>query len=224
VENVFVTRRKLLVGLVGGIGSGKSSVAAVLQQYGGRIIDADQLGHQALCQPAIHAAIVQRWGNAVLDDRGAINRRQLAEVVFTHPEERKALEALVHPWIGQAIRAAAEKALHDPSCRFVVLDAAIMLEAGWSKVCDKLIYVQSPPEQRLQRVARQRGWTAQDMQKRELAQLPLTEKAARADHILENTGSFEELHQQVEELLRCWHLLEPYTSVSPPGDANSVNP
>ncbi len=217
-------RRKLLVGLVGGIGSGKSSVAAALRQHGGWIIDADQLGHQALLEPTIRAAIEQRWGRAVLDEAGAVDRRKLAALVFTHAEERKALETLVHPWIGQAIRAAAENALNDPACRFVVLDAAIMLEAGWSEVCDKLIYVQSPPEQRLQRVTRQRGWTAQDMQKRESAQLPLTEKAARADHILENTGSFEQLHQQVEELLRCWHLLDPYTDVSPPGEANSVNP
>ena len=217
-------RRKLLVGLVGGIGSGKSSVAAALRQHGGWIIDADQLGHQALHQPAIRAAIRERWGSVVFDETGAVDRRKLAGVVFTHPEERKALESLVHPWIGQAIRAAAENALNDPKCRFVVLDAAIMLEAGWSEVCDNLIYVQSPPEQRLQRVARQRGWTAQDMQKRELAQLPLTEKAARADHILENTGSFEQLNQQVEELLRGWQLLDPCTDVSPPGEADSVNP
>jgi dephospho-CoA kinase len=200
---------KPVVGLIGGIGSGKSQVAAAFARHGARVVSGDGLAHAALRQPAIRDAIVRRWGPGVLDEQGEINRRRLAALVFADPEERKTLEALVHPWICERIGAEVSAARADPHVALVVLDAAIMLEAGWAGVCDRLVYIDAPREVRLRRVAGQRGWTPEEVEARESAQLPLTEKAARADHVLDNSASLEHLDKQVTDLLRLWGLAPP---------------
>jgi dephospho-CoA kinase len=197
---------KLVVGLVGGIGSGKSQVAAVFAVRGAKVIAGDALAHQALRQPAIRDEIVRRWGEDLLDERGEIERRRLAGIVFADPVQRRALEELVHPWIRDRIQEEVRAAREDPHVRLIVLDAAIMLEAGWNAVCDRLVYIDAPPELRRQRVAGQRGWSAEEMEAREQAQMPLTEKAAHADHVLDNSSSLEHLSRQVDELLRSWGL------------------
>jgi dephospho-CoA kinase len=197
---------KPVVGLVGGIGSGKSQVAALLQEKGGRVIAGDDLGHEALRQPVIRDRVADRWDKGVLDDNGEINRRRLAAIVFADAGERRALEVIVHPWIKQRMRDLVEQAQADPKVRFVVVDAAILLEAGWNDLCDRLVFVDAPAEIRRQRIARQRGWTAAEVDAREQAQLPLTTKAVRADYTLHNAASLESLQRQVDDLLQVWGL------------------
>lgn len=193
--------KKLVLGLIGGIGSGKSQAAAAFARRGGLTIDADQLGHQALRQPEIRRRIVERWGRRILDESGEIVRHELGKVVFASNEDREALEEIVHPWIGEAIRAEITRAQDDPGVKFIVLDAAIMIEAGWHEVCDKLVFVDVPREIRLERVARSRGWSEEKLALREQAQLPLTRKASRADHRLDNSQDLAHLQHQVDELL-----------------------
>jgi dephospho-CoA kinase len=200
------TEPKLVIGLVGGIGSGKSQVAALLREKGGRVIAGDDLGHEALRQPAIRDRVAQRWGKGVLDEDGEINRRRLAAIVFTDARERRALEEIVHPWIKERMRQLVAEAQADPDVRFVVVDAAILLEAGWNELCDRLVFVDAPTEVRRQRIARQRGWTAAEVEAREQAQLPLTAKAVRADYTLHNAASLESLQHQVDQLLQVWGL------------------
>lgn len=200
------TNRKLVVGLLGGIGSGKSQVAAAFARHGARIIAGDQLGQAALRDPDIRARVVSCWGQGVVNAHGAIDRRRLAAIVFANPAQRKELEAITHPWIRRHIHAEVEEARHDPHVPMIVLDAAVMLEAGWNDVCDHLVYVEAPREVRLERVARQRGWSEKEMEAREQAQLPLTEKAVRADHVLDNSASLEHLNRQVNDLLHLWGL------------------
>ena len=195
---------KLVVGLLGGIGSGKSQVAAAFARQGARIIAGDQLGQAALRDPDIRGRIVSRWGEGIVDERGEIDRRGLAAIVFADPDQRKALEAITHPWIRQRIRAELEETSKDPRVPLIVLDAAVMLEAGWNEVCDRLVFIEAPRAVRLERVARQRGWSEKEVEAREQAQLPLTEKAVRADHVLDNSASLEHLNRQVNDLL---HLL-----------------
>src|SRR5262245_25728951 len=115
---------KLVVGLFGGIGSGKSQVAAAFARHGARIIAGDQLGQAALRDPDIRAHVASRWGEDIVDENGEIDRRRLAAIVFANPVERKALEAITHPWIRQRIRAEIEEACKDPLVPFIVLDAA----------------------------------------------------------------------------------------------------
>src|SRR5947209_4925672 len=185
--------QKPVVGLVGGIGSGKSRVAAEFARRGARVISGDGLAHEALRRPEVREGIVRRWGRDLLDEHGEVRRPRLGAIVFGDEAERKALEALVHPWIKGRIRAEVEAARADPGVPLVVLDAAIMLETGWAGVCDRLVYVEAPREVRLRRVAEQRGWTDGEVAAREGAQLPLTEKASRADHVLDNSASLEHL-------------------------------
>jgi dephospho-CoA kinase len=203
---VTLSSSKPVIGLIGGIGSGKSQVAAALARRGARVIAADELAHAALRQPELRERIVARWGPGVLDERGEVSRRRLGAIVFADAAERRALEEIVHPWIQQRIREEAAAAGSDPAVRLIVLDAAIMLEAGWHGVCDRLIYVDAPREVRLRRLEGQRGWTAAEAEARERAQLPLTEKAARADHVLDNATTLDHLERQVDELLRLWGL------------------
>jgi dephospho-CoA kinase len=193
-----------VVGLVGGIGAGKSQVAEAFACRGARVISGDALAHAALREPAIKKLVVERWGERLLDDKGEIQRRLLAEVVFADAGERRALEAMVHPWIKDRIRAEVEAARADATVRLIVLDAAVMLEAGWHDVCDHLVFIEAPREVRLRRVAEQRGWTLQEVEAREAAQLPLTAKAAHADHTLDNSTSLERLDHQVADLVRLW--------------------
>lgn len=197
---------KPVVGLVGGIGSGKSRVAAAFAERGARVISGDDIAHEALRQPAVRERVAARWGREVLDDQGEVNRRRLGSVVFADPGERAALEALVHPWIRDRIAADVAAARSDPSARLIVLDAAVMLEAGWDGICDRLVYVDAPKALRLRRVAEQRGWAAEEVEARERVQLPLTEKAARADHALDNSGTLDDLNRQVDALLGRWGL------------------
>jgi len=196
----------LVVGLVGGIGAGKSQVAEAFARRGARVISGDALAHAALRQPAIMELVVGRWGQQLLDDKGEIQRRLLADVVFADPGERRALEAMVHPWIKERIRAEVEAARADAMVRLIVLDAAVMLEAGWHVICDHLVFIEAPREVRLRRVAEQRGWSLQEVEAREAAQLPLTAKAAHADHTLDNSTSLERLDHQVADLVRLWQV------------------
>jgi dephospho-CoA kinase len=198
--------RKLVVGLIGGIGSGKSQVAGAFARHGARIIAGDQLAHSALRDPEVRTKVVGRWGQEVLAPEGEIDRRALAAIVFADPAELKALESITHPWIRGRIRAELEAARRDSSVPLIVLDAAIMLEAGWDEVCDRLVFIDAPRSVRLERLARQRGWTEKEVDARERAQLPLTEKVVRADHVLENSASLEHLNRQVDDLLHLWGL------------------
>jgi dephospho-CoA kinase len=202
--------KKLVIGLLGGMGSGKSRVAAQLAKHGARIIDADQLGHEALKRSAIREELVGRWGREILDETGNIVRGRVAGIVFADEAQRRELEAVVHPYIGERIREEIANAQSDPRVKLIVLDAAIMLETGWNKVCDRLLYVHAPRTARLRRLADQRGWTEKEVEAREHAQVSLTEKASRADGAIDNSGSPESLARQVEDLLRRWGI-EPET-------------
>jgi len=198
--------RKPVVGIVGGIGSGKSAVAASFARHGGAVVNADKLGHAALEDPVNKARVVARWGADVLDEGGAVARKKLGAIVFADEAERQALEAIVHPWIGGRIREAVAAAQADPAVRFILLDAAIMVEAGWSEVCDRLIFVEVPREVRLARLEASRGWTAADLAARERAQRPLAEKAARADWVVRNDGTLADLDRRVDALVAGWDL------------------
>ncbi len=189
-----------MVGLVGGMGSGKSAVAADFARRGARVISGDALGHEALRQPGIRDLVRQRWGPDVMDEQGEVNRRKLGTIVFRDAAQRQALEGLVFPWIERGLQEAVAAAREDPQVPLVVVDAAIMLETGWDRACDRIVYVHAPREVRLRRLAEQRGWPVKEVEARESAQMPLTDKVTRADYALDNSGPPEQLARQVDDL------------------------
>jgi dephospho-CoA kinase len=213
-----------VIGLVGGIGSGKSQVAALLARKGARVIAGDELAHAALRQPEVRSGVAARWGPELLDEHGEVRRRRLGAIVFAHPQERRALEEMVHPWIKERICEDVAAAQADPRVCLIVLDAAVMLEAGWDGVCDQLIFVDAPRDVRLQRVAGQRGWEERELEERERSQLPLTEKAARADHVLENATTLDNLERQVDALLHLWGLTPPPRAAEAAGGKHYPRP
>jgi dephospho-CoA kinase len=213
--------------VVGGIGAGKSAVTAALARRGARVIAADELGHEALRQPAIRDQVLRRWPG-VADGAGAVDRKKLGKIVFADPAELKALEALVHPWIKRRIAEEVGRARREPGVPLVVLDAAILLEAGWDDACDRVVFVDAPRAARLTRLSA-RGWTERDLDAREEAQLPLTEKRLQADHVLDNSSSLAELQRQVDALLLDWGPhgggpVERPPVVTPCADSPAANP
>ena len=193
---------KPVLGLIGGIGSGKSRVAAELVRHGGAIIAGDHLGHEGLRQADIKARVVERWGKGILDDEGEVNRRVLGERVFAKVAELRALETLLFPWIERRIGEEIAAGQQDPAVKFLVLDAAVMLEAGWDRFCDRVIFVEAPRSVRLERLARQRNWNEEEVSRREQAQKPLTDKKARADALVDNSGALGQLTSQVADVLQ----------------------
>ena len=203
-----MTAPKPVLGLVGGIGAGKSTVANALARHGGKVVAGDPLGHEALEQPDIRARILEVWGDRdILRADGKVDRKKFGRIVFPSPVERSRLEHLVHPYIELRIRQEIDKAVADPAAKFVVLDAAILLEAGWDGVCDKLIYVDAPRPIRLGRVQQQRKWTDLDLANREAVQMPTEKKKERADVVLDNGGLPEATIAQVDELVKSWKLV-----------------
>lgn len=199
---------KPVIGLIGGIGAGKSTVGRALAARGGRLIDADALGHDALEQPDVRQFVLDRWGDRanVLKPDGRIDRRALGRIVFENSVDRCALQEAVYPYIRERAGAAIAAAQTDPAAGFAVLDAAVMLEAGWDGVCDRVVYVDAPRAVRLARVAERSGWTEADLTAREAAQWPEDRKKAAADRIIVNDGGQIELERKVEELLRLWGM------------------
>lgn len=196
-QEITQRNRKPIVGVVGGIGSGKSLAAALIAGQAGRVINADALGHEALEQPQERQQVIGRWGEAVLGPDGKIDRRKLGKIVFADLTELRALEKIVFPWIGRQIQEEIERANRDPAARLIVIDAAIMLEAGWGP-CDRIVFIDVPREQRLARLNAQRGWTEAELAAREKAQWSIEEKRRRAHDVIVNTGDREELARQIE--------------------------
>jgi dephospho-CoA kinase len=195
----------VVIGIVGGVASGKSSVAEHFRRLGAEIIHADQIGHEVLCDPEVREALHRQWGPAVLDDQGNVDRAAVARIVFAPrpagPQQRTYLEQITHPRIGRMVRQRIDQLKARASCAAVVLDAPLLLEAGWDDFCDIIVYVETSQNLR-QRRALQRGWSEAGFAAREAAQESLNEKRKHADWVIDNSGSPEETLAQVQQVWR----------------------
>jgi dephospho-CoA kinase len=195
------------LGIVGGIGSGKSLVANCMQKFGGHLINADLLGHEALVKPDIRASLVERWGRGILNAEGNPDRKNIGRIVFADPVELRALESLVFPYIEKRILDEIEHARTLPGVEFIILDAAIMIETGWHRHCDKIVFVEAARETRLKRLQEKRGWTEKELHRREQAQMPLEEKKRHADAVIVNDAEPDKVVSQVQDLLVLWKMI-----------------
>ena len=195
------------LGICGGIGSGKSTVAALLAKLGCVVSDSDAVARDALRDPAIREKIVSWWGPGVLDESGEIDRGEVAKIVFARPGERRRLESLVHPWIETRRLALFEQA--PPDTRALVIDAPLLFEAGLDRECDAVLFVDTNRDQRIARLTGTRGWNEAELTKREKSQLSLDDKRARADYFVINNGDLDELSEQVRRILN--ELTQPHS-------------
>jgi dephospho-CoA kinase len=193
----------LLVGLTGGIGSGKSTVARMLEERGAVVFDADLLAREAV-EPGTpgHTAVIERFGADVLAPGGELDREALASIVFADPSARRDLEQIVHPEV-RRLFAEGSEAYHDTD-RIVVFSAPLLVESGMHTAFEILVVVSATVATQIERLMRQRGMSEAAIRARIDAQAPLEDKAAVADFLVDNGGTLAELESQVE---RLWHDL-----------------
>jgi dephospho-CoA kinase len=165
------------------------------------VLKGDEFGHQVLAEPEVRDTLVGRWGRGILTADGRIDRPAVARIVFASTAagaaERVYLEQLTHPRIRERMEAAIRQ-LPDASVPAIVIDAALLIEAGWSGICTAIAFVDCPRDERLRR-AKTRGWSEEDFSRREAAQLPIEEKRRRASHVIDNSGSLADLDDEVEQ-------------------------
>jgi len=193
-----------ILGLVGGIASGKSAVAAEFAALGAVLLDADKAAHEVINLPATRSELVARWGQDILLPSGGIDRSAVAQRVFAESPRGAAdlrfLERTLHPCIRKRFEAALSS-LADGKNSVAVIDAPLLLEAEWADLCDTVVFVDCPRKKRLERAGR-RNWTAAQFAAREAAQMPIEEKKRRATEKIVNTDSPAELGEQVQALWR----------------------
>ncbi|HEY3024432.1 MAG TPA: dephospho-CoA kinase [Actinomycetota bacterium] len=190
----------LLVGLTGGIGTGKSTVARMLEKRGAVVFDADALARQAVAPgtPGFDE-VVERFGPNVMAPGGGLDREALASIVFADQAARRDLEGIVHPEVRRMFAEGCEE--YRDSDRVVVFSAPLLVETGMHTAFDLLIVVSAPVATQIERLMRDRGMPERDVQARIDAQLPLEAKEEVADVIVHNEGTLEDLETQVD---RVW--------------------
>ncbi len=199
-----------VIGLTGSIGGGKSTVAKMLAEAGCVVSDSDALARDAFQDPVIRTEMIGWWGPSILDSHGQIDRSRIAAIVFPSANApaaerviadrgRQRLEALIHPWIHACRRATFAQA--PSTATALVIDAPLLLESNMQGDCDTILMIDAPFEIRLERVKTSRGWSADELLRRENSQMPLDQKRKLAHHVLINDGSVESLRAQVAQIL-----------------------
>jgi dephospho-CoA kinase len=195
----------LLVGLTGNIASGKSTVAKLFGQWGATLIDADVLARQAVNvgTPAYHA-IVERWGEGVTAPDGLIDRQELRQRVFSDSEQLEALNAIVHPEV-QRLRDQLVDDARRRGDRIVVCDIPLLFERRLAEQFDRIVLVDAPRPVRMDRLVRARGLETTEAMKMIASQMPAELKRARADYLIDNNGTQQELEFRAREV---WEALQ----------------
>jgi len=190
---------KPIIGIVGGIGSGKSFISSIFKDLGCGVIDSDSQARWALEQPEVQRAIRESFGEKVFNSGTDINRKALADQIFTDKNKKQRLEAIVHPVMGAERNVQTDKMLLDPAIKAIIWDAPLLFEAGLDRQCDAVIYVDAPLPVRIARVQK-RGWSAAELEKREKSQLSLDKKRELADYIVNNGDDAEISRSRIQQV------------------------
>jgi dephospho-CoA kinase len=188
-----------IIGLTGGIGSGKSTVAGYLAELGATVIDLDKVGHEVLkSRGGTSKKVVEEFGKDILDVRGEIDRARLAEIVFKDRKALGRLNRIVHPAIDEVIRESIETCRRQ-GVKVVVLEAAAMLEAGKAKQVDEIWVTTAPEATVLRRLHERSGYTEHESRARILSQLPDKERIKQADMVIDTDGTLDEVKAKVKK-------------------------
>ena len=189
--------KKLIIGILGGIGSGKSTVAAEFAKLGCKVIDADKIAHELLLyKTAVKEKVVGLFGQTILDPAGKIDREKLAEVVFADARKLSLINEIIHPLVLQRAQELIKQYDCQNQVKAIVLDMPLLVEVGWDKRCDKLIFVDCEQKLRLDR-AKKLGFDKNQVKIRENFQISLDNKANLVDYTVENNSDFSVLAKQV---------------------------
>jgi len=196
---------KPVIGILGGIGSGKSTVAAEFAKLGCKVIDADEIAHELLDEPTVKEKVVGLFGRTILDSTEKIDREKLAELVFADADKLSSLNRIIHPLVLQRTEELIAKyqaevgAVREPPVQAIVLDMPLLVEVGWDKRCDRLIFVDCEQKLRLDR-AKKLGFDKNQVKIRENFQISLDNKANVADNTINNNSDFSALAKQVTDI------------------------
>jgi dephospho-CoA kinase len=188
-------------GLTGGVASGKSTVARMLEGLGARIIDADRVGHELLrASRATYQEVLRAFGNQILDSIGEIDRRRLGAIVFADPAKLRDLNAILHPRILARVEEQVAHYRAESPGTVIVVDAALVFEAGIGGRFTKVLVVWCRPEQQIERLMTKTSLSREEAEQRIAAQMPVEQKRRRADYEIDCSGSLENTRVQVEAL------------------------
>lgn len=197
-------KRFLLVGLTGGIATGKSTVSTMFAHLGAKVVDADLLAREVVMPgQRAYAEIVQEFGPEVLQADGQLDRKRLGAIVFADTEKRKRLEQITHPAIRvrqQRILSVYEEEAFDG---IVIWDAAVLIESGGATAMDRLVVVTADAETELARLMARDGFSEADARRRIASQMPLAEKVKLADYVIDNSGTRDATERRVREVYRA---------------------
>ncbi|MBN1795795.1 MAG: dephospho-CoA kinase [Sedimentisphaerales bacterium] len=193
-------RKKPIIGILGGIGSGKSTVAGEFARFGCAVIDADKIAHNLLQEPPIKDKVVSLFGAGLLDTNGNIDRQRLGEIVFSNMEKLSLLTDMIHPPVLDRTALLIEQFQHDDSVKAIVLDMPLLMEVGWDKRCDTLIFVECDRQKRVQRAKKSGIFNENQLKFRENFQISLDKKRNIAENTIDNNSGLMALARQVSEL------------------------
>jgi len=192
-------KKRIILGLTGSFGSGKTSVAGFFKSFGAKIIDADRIAHSLIKpQALVYKKIVHTFGRGILNQDKSINRHKLGRLVFNNKDLLKKINKITHPEIIRMIKGKIKAA----PAGIIVLDAPLLIEKGLEKIVDKLIVVTISRDKQIERIRGKTGLGKGDILKRIKAQVPLGRKVRLADFIIDNNGTRKETKEQVEEIRR----------------------
>ncbi len=190
----------LKIGLTGGIGTGKSLVTSFLQEQGANVINADLLGHEAYLPGTVgFEQVVSEFGEDIVGEDGHVDRQKLGPIVFSDPSNMDRLNAIMHPLIKDMIQTQLDD-VEGKGQLIAIVEAAVLIEAGWESLFDEVWVVTADEEEIISRLANRNGLSREDSQKRINSQMTSIERSAHGDVVINNTGSVEDLKENVESL------------------------
>jgi len=199
-------RTKPVIGIIGGIGAGKSTLARLFEQEGCRVIDSDTLAHDVLREETIKNSLRAWLGPTIFAADGSVDRKTLGRRVFADEATRQKLNALIHPRVAERRDLLMKDYGSDPKVRAVIWDSPLLVETGLHRECDAVVFVDTPRELRELRVQKTRGWSKDELAAREKSQFPLDKKAEIADYYIDNSGdevaSLDQVRRVLSQLLQ----------------------